>query len=211
MSCFILIHPKSHLITPPITFLCSVSVTLLEWIHISLSLSLKKKKKTHLNKPAEMQAQTFFFYLYPTAARGGSSTKEKAECCSLNRALRQRSSTRCVHFHWAAQDEWNTHLYWSPRSRRVCVCVCVSLFLQSVRTLSVGPGPGAVWAGSGEQPEARRAEGTAAATAPHTAPGAVLQRKVPETRTHQAGAHKHTQRTHTCWREGRLVGLKRGS
>ena len=86
-----------------------------------------------------MQAQTFFFfffYLYPTAAQGGSSTKEKAECCSLNRALRQRSFTRCVHFHWAARDERNTHLYWSPQSRQVlcvllvCVCVCVCVFVQ---------------------------------------------------------------------------------
>lgn len=43
------------------------------------------------------------------------------------------------------------------------------------------------------QPEACRAEGAAAATASHTSPGAVLQRKVPETRTHQTGTLKRTQ------------------
>lgn len=37
------------------------------------------------------------------------------------------------------------------------------------------------------QPETGRTEGTAATAAPHTSPGAILQRKIPETRTHQAG------------------------
>ena len=105
-----------------------------EWIHVSLSLSLKKKKHISTSQQkCKLKLFSFFFYLYPTAAQGGSSTKEKAECCSLNRALRQRSFTRCVHFHWAARDERNTHLYWSPQSRQVlcvllvCVCVCVCL------------------------------------------------------------------------------------
>lgn len=70
---------------------------------------------------------------------------------------------------------------------------CLRMYVQSVGTLPVHPGPGAVRPGSGVQPEAFRAEGAAAAAAPHTAPGAVLQREVPEKRAHQAG----TQQTHT--------------
>lgn len=46
--------------------------------------------------------------------------------------------------------------------------------VQSVRTVAVHPGPGAVRAGAGVQPEAGRAEGAAAAAAPHAAAGAVL-------------------------------------
>lgn len=58
---------------------------------------------------------------------------------------------------------------------------------QPVRTLPVDPGPGAEWAGSGVQPAAGGAEGAAAATAPHSPSGAVLQWEVPEKRAHQAG------------------------
>lgn len=72
----------------------------------------------------------------------------------------------------------------------MCVCACL---VQSVRTVAVHPGPGAVRAGAGVQPEAGRAEGAAAAAAPHAAPGAVLQREVPEEGAHQAGAEKNTK------------------
>lgn len=81
--------PNHNLITPPITFLCSVSVTLLEWIHISLSLSLKKKKKTHLNKPAEMQAQTFFFFFLsvPYSCSGREQHKRKSRVLFIKPSL----------------------------------------------------------------------------------------------------------------------------
>lgn len=76
----------------------------------------------------------------------------------------------------------------------LCCSLCGSV--QSVRSVPVRPGPGAERAGPGVQPEARRAEGAAAAAAPRAAPGAVLQRKVPETRTHQAGTREYTQQIH---------------
>lgn len=72
-------------------------------------------------------------------------------------------------------------------------CLCVRH--QPVGPLPLQSGPGPVGAGPGVQPETVGAEGAAAAAAPRAPTGTVLQRKVPQARTHQAGTRveKHTK------------------
>lgn len=72
----------------------------------------------------------------------------------------------------------------------VCLFMCWLCFCvrqQPLGPLPIHSGPGPVGAGPGVQPETVGAEGAAAAAAPRPPTGTILQRKVPQARTHQAG------------------------